>query len=199
MSVHPASPPAAGRTALICGVGGQDGAYLAAHLLDLGYTVVGTSRDAQASSFGSLVRLGIRERVTVESMSLVDFRSTMQAISRHEPDEIYNLAGQTSVGLSFSQPVETFESIVIGTVNLLEAIRMLGRPIRLYSAGSSEMFGNTGSEPASERTVLHPAARTASPRPPPSGRSPSTARPTASRPARGSSSTTRARCGPSGS
>jgi GDPmannose 4,6-dehydratase len=82
----------------------------------------------------------------------------MQAISRHEPDEIYNLAGQTSVGLSFSQPVETFESIVIGTVNLLEAIRMLGRPIRLYSAGSSEMFGNTGSEPASERTVLHPCS-----------------------------------------
>jgi GDPmannose 4,6-dehydratase len=158
MSVHPASPPAAGRTALICGVGGQDGAYLAAHLLDLGYTVVGTSRDAQASSFGSLVRLGIRERVTVESMSLVDFRSTMQAISRHEPDEIYNLAGQTSVGLSFSQPVETFESIVIGTVNLLEAIRMLGRPIRLYNAGSSEMFGNTGTEPAGEQTVLRPCS-----------------------------------------
>ena len=146
------------RTALICGVGGQDGAYLAAHLLELGYRVAGTSRDAQASSFSGLVRLGIRDRVTVESMTLVDFRSTMQAIARHRPDEIYNLAGQTSVGLSFSQPVETFESIVIGTVNLLEAIRMLGRPIRLYNAGSSEMFGDTGMEPASERTVLRPCS-----------------------------------------
>ncbi len=157
--MHAPAPPApAGRTALICGIGGQDGAYLAAHLLDLGYTVVGTSRDAQASAFGSLVSLGIRERVAVDSMSLVDFRSTMQAISRYEPDEIYNLAGQTSVGLSFSQPVETFESIVIGTVNLLEAIRLLSRPIRLYNAGSSEMFGNTGAEPADERTVLRPCS-----------------------------------------
>ncbi len=150
--------PAESRTALICGIGGQDGAYLAAHLLALGYSVVGTSRDAQASSFESLVRLGIRDRVTVESMTLVDFRSTMQAISRHEPDEIYNLAGQTSVGLSFSQPVETFESIVIGTVNLLEAMRMLGGRIRLYNAGSSEMFGNTGSDAAGEQTVLRPCS-----------------------------------------
>ena len=151
-----ASPATTDRTALICGIGGQDGAYLAAHLLDLGYAVVGTSRDAQASSFESLSRLGIRDRVTVESMTLVDFRSTMQAISRHEPDEIYNLAGQTSVGLSFSQPVETFESIVVGTINLLEALRLLERPVRLYNAGSSEMFGNAGDEPASETTVLRP-------------------------------------------
>jgi len=139
-------------------MGGQDGSYLAAHLLDLGYTVVGTSRDAQASRFDGLARLGIRDRVSVESMSLVDFRSTMQVLSRTQPDEIYNLAGQTSVGLSFTQPVETFESIVIGTVNLLEAIRMLGRPIRLYNAGSSEMFGNTGDQPASETTVLRPCS-----------------------------------------
>lgn len=115
------------RTALICGISGQDGAYLAAHLLGLGYRVIGTSRDAQASRFEGLVRLGIRDQVTVASMSLVDFRSTMQAVARHEPDEIYNLAGQTSVGLSFDQPVETFESIGIGTLNLLEAIRMSGR------------------------------------------------------------------------
>jgi len=146
------------RTALICGISGQDGAYLAAHLLGLGYRVVGTSRDAQASRFDGLVRLGIRDRVIVDSMSLVDFRSTMQAIARHEPDEIYNLAGQTSVGLSFDQPVETFESIVIGTVNLLEVIRMLGRPIRLYNAGSSEMFGDTGGIPAREETALRPCS-----------------------------------------
>lgn len=146
------------KTALICGVGGQDGGYLAAHLLGLGYRVIGTSRDAQASRFESLVQLGIRDRVTVESMSLVDFRSTMQVIARTEPDEIYNLAGQTSVRLSFDQPAETFESIVIGTLNMLEAIRLLDRPIRLYNAGSSEMFGNTPDEPASEQTVLHPCS-----------------------------------------
>lgn len=145
-----------GRTALICGIGGQDGAYLAAHLIALGYTVVGTSRDAQASRFEGLAGLGIRERVKVVSMSPVDFRSTLQAVTRAAPDEIYNLAGQSSVGLSFDQPVETFESIVVGTVNLLEAIRLLGRPVRIYSAGSSEMFGNTGDEPASEETVLKP-------------------------------------------
>jgi GDPmannose 4,6-dehydratase len=150
--------PVSARKALICGMGGQDGSYLAAHLLDLGYTVVGTSRDAQATRFDGLTRLGIRDRVTVESMSLVDFRSTMQVLSRTQPDEVYNLAGQTSVGLSFNQPVETFESIVIGTVNLLEAIRMLGRPIRLYNAGSSEMFGNTGDQPAGETTVLRPCS-----------------------------------------
>jgi len=151
-------PPSASKkkTAMICGIGGQDGSYLAAHLLQLGYTVIGTSRDAQANRFDGLNRLGIRDRVAVESMSLVDFRSTMQAISRCDPDEIYNLAGQTSVIASFDQPVETFESIVVGTVNLLEAIRMLSKPIRLYNAGSSEMFGTIGDQPASEQSVLRP-------------------------------------------
>ena len=154
----PASPPATepnGRTAVICCIGGQDGAYLAAHLLALGYAVIGTSRDAHGR-FEGLTTLGIRDRVAVVSMSLVDFRSTFQALKKAQPDEIYNLAGQSSVGLSFDQPVETFESIVVGTINLLEAIRLLGRPVRLYNAGSSEMFGNAGEEPASEDTVLRP-------------------------------------------
>ena len=152
----PPALPSPARTALICGIGGQDGAYLAKHLLDLGYTVVGTSRDAQAGRFTGLERLGIRDRVALMSMSLVDFRSTFQVLKRSQPDEIYNLAGQSSVGLSFDQPVETFESIVVGTINLLEAIRLLGTPIRLYNAGSSEMFGNAGAEPAGEHTVLKP-------------------------------------------
>lgn len=146
------------KTALICGIGGQDGAYLAAHLLARGYCVVGTSRDAQAGRFEGLRRLGILEHVTLESMAPVDFRSVMDVISRREPDEIYNLAGQSSVSLSFSQPVETFESIVVGVVNLLEAIRILNRRIRLYNAGSSEMFGDTGHGPACEGTVLRPCS-----------------------------------------
>ena len=144
------------KTALITGIGGQDGAYLAAHLLSQGYRVVGTSRDATSGRFEGLAALGIRDQVTIQSMSLVDFRSTMQVVARECPNEIYNLAGQTSVFVSFEQPVETFESVVVGVVNLLEAIRILKAPIRLYNAGSSEMFGNTGPAPATEETAIKP-------------------------------------------
>ena len=144
------------KTALICGVSGQDGSYLAQLLLEKGYRVVGTSRDAQMSSFGNLVRLGIRDRVEVDSMVLTDFRSTLQALAKAAPDEVYNLAGQSSVGLSFQQPVETLESITLGTLNLLEAIRFLDRPIRLYNASSSECFGDTAGVPATEATSFHP-------------------------------------------
>jgi GDPmannose 4,6-dehydratase len=146
------------KTALICGVGGQDGAYLAAHLLQLGYRVVGTSRDARAGRMERLRRLGILDHVALESMDLTDFRSVMNVMSRHRPDEIYNLAGQTSVGVSFSQPVETFESIVIGVLNLLEVVRMLGYEVRLFNAGSAEMFGDTGQQPASEGTPPKPCS-----------------------------------------
>ena len=143
------------RKALICGVSGQDGSYLARFLLDKGYEVYGTSRDAQVASFSNLERLEIKERVTLESVSLVDFRSVLQALIKIQPDEVYNLAGQSSVGLSFQQPVETLESIAQGTLNLLEAIRFTGRSIRLYNAGSSECFGDTD-EPADESTPFRP-------------------------------------------
>lgn len=142
--------------ALICGVGGQDGAYLSRLLLDKGYEVIGASRDAMASSFGGLKSLGIRDRVATTSMAVTDFRSVLQTLDKYRPDEIYNLAGQSSVGLSFEQPVETMESIAIGTLNLLEAIRFYGKPIRFYSAGSSECFGDTGTVPANEETPFRP-------------------------------------------
>ncbi len=142
--------------ALIFGVSGQDGAYLAQLLLERGYEVVGTSRDAQISSFGNLARLGIRERVRLESAAINDFRSTLQTLAKTQPDEVYNLAGQTSVGLSFEQPVETLESVAIGTLNILEALRFLGRPTKFYNACSSECFGEAGSEPADERTPFTP-------------------------------------------
>ena len=146
------------RRALICGVGGQDGAYLAQLLVEKGYSVWGTSRDVNAQSFGSLRSLGLLDKVHLQSMAPNDFRSVLQTISRCQPDEIYNLAGQSSVGLSFEQPVEAIESISIGTLNLLEAIRFVGRPIRFYSAGSSECFGNTGTERASESTPFRPVS-----------------------------------------
>lgn len=144
------------KTALICGVSGQDGPYLASFLLAKGYTVVGTSRDAQISSFANLVRLGVRDKIRVESVSLNDFRSVLQVLAKVQPDEVYNLAGQSSVGLSFEQPVETMESIVIASINLLEAIRFIGRPIKLYNACSSETFGEIGDVPADETTPFRP-------------------------------------------
>ena len=144
------------KTALICGVAGQDGAYLAQLLLSKGYKVIGTSRDAEASSFSNLDKLGIKSQVTLTSMSLNDFRSVLQVISKYEPVEIYNLAGQTSVGLSFSQPVETMESISAGVLNLLEAVRFTDKKIRVYNAGSGEAFGDTGDEPANEQTAFRP-------------------------------------------
>ncbi len=155
---HPAdvSAVASSGRALICGVSGQDGAYLARLLLSRGYDVYGTSRDAQVSHFGKLEKLGIRDQVQLESMAVTDFRSVLQVIRKTSPHEIYNLAGQSSVALSFQQPVETLESIAQGTLNLLEAIRFVERPIRFYNAGSSECFGDTGGIAANEATPFKP-------------------------------------------
>ncbi|TVR05485.1 MAG: NAD-dependent epimerase/dehydratase family protein, partial [Phormidium sp. GEM2.Bin31] len=144
------------KKALICGISGQDGAYLAKFLLERGYEVFGTSRDAQMSSFKNLVTLGIRDRVKLYSMSLTDFRSVLQVLDRTQPNEVYNLSGQSSVGLSFEQPVETLDSIATGTLNLLEVIRFIGSPIKFYNAGSSESFGDTQGTPADEQTPFRP-------------------------------------------
>jgi GDPmannose 4,6-dehydratase len=145
-----------GRKALICGISGQDGSYLSKLLLEKGYEVHGTSRDAQITSFKNLKHLGIKEQITFHSMALNDFRSVLQVLAKIQPDEIYNLAGQSSVGLSFDQPVETLESISMGTLNLLEAMRFIDAPIKIYNAGSSECFGNTHEEPANEETPFRP-------------------------------------------
>ena len=142
--------------ALIIGVSGQDGAYLSRLLLGKGYEVFGSSRDANVSTFANLVRLGIRERVQVVSVAPNDFRSVINALTQVEPDELYNLSGQSSVGLSFEQPVETMESIGIATLNLLDAIRFTKRPIRMYNASSSECFGDTRGVAADEETPFRP-------------------------------------------
>jgi len=144
------------KTALICGVSGQDGGYLAQLLLSKGYTVWGTSRDIQGTEFANLRLLGILERVKLLSMVPDDFRSVFMAIKISEPDEVYFLAGQSSVGLSFEQPAETIQSVVIGTLNMLEACRMVDKEIRFYHAGSSECFGDTQGHPANEKTPFIP-------------------------------------------
>lgn len=143
------------KTALICGVSGQDGAYLSKLLVEKGYKVYGGSRDAQSSNFDNLRKLGVLDAVELVSMSVPDFRSVLQVIVKVKPDEIYNLAGQSSVALSFEQPVETLESISLGTLNLLEAIRFSGLQIKLYNAGSSECFGNA-TEAVDENTPFRP-------------------------------------------
>lgn len=144
------------KTALIAGITGQDGTYLARHLLESGYRVVGSSRDAQSSDTSRLNRLGIAQDIELISLAPNDFRSVLKALSSIEPTEIYNLAGQTSVGLSFEQPVECMESIAGGTLNFLEVLRYLEAPTRLFSAGSSECFGDTQQEAANETTAFHP-------------------------------------------
>jgi len=143
------------KKALIIGVSGQDGAYLAQLLLEKGYEVHGTSRDHEVGTFLNLEKLGIKDRVKLGSMVTSDFRSVLTALQKAEADEIYNLAGQTSVGMSFAYPVETFDSILIGTMNLLECIRLLKNPVKFYNAGSSEVFGNTP-QPATEESPYHP-------------------------------------------
>ncbi|MBV8969279.1 MAG: GDP-mannose 4,6-dehydratase [Verrucomicrobia bacterium] len=144
------------KRALVTGISGQDGAYLAAHLLKLDYEVIGTSRDAQMASFKNLSRLGIREQVALESLASNDFRSVLQVLEKVRPDEIYNLAGQSSVSLSFHQPVETLDSISVSTLNFLECIRFLRRPIRFYNAGSSECFGEAEGGPCTETSPFRP-------------------------------------------
>lgn len=104
--------------------------------------VYGTSRDAELSNFNNLKSLGIYDKVKLLSMSLIDFRSTMQVILDIKPNYIYNLAGQSSVRLSFSQPVETLENISIGTLNILEIILFHKLNTRFYNASSSECFGS---------------------------------------------------------
>jgi GDPmannose 4,6-dehydratase len=143
-------------TALIIGITGQVGAYLARLLLSKGYYVHGTSRDAAMARLEGLTALGIREKVTLHSLSPIDSQSVTDVIERTAPDEIYNLSGQPSVGLSFSQPGETLESIVFGTLNMLEVLRRKGPGIRFYNAGSCECFGDTGAHPANEQTAFRP-------------------------------------------
>ena len=128
--------------ALVIGCTGQDGSLLCRSLLHQGIEVVGVSRSSNPNLTTHQL-LGIHGEVEVTTADLCDFREMLELISSHQPDELYNLAAQSSVGLSFRQPVDTFESIINGTINLLEVARFADYKGRLYFAGSSEIFGNT--------------------------------------------------------
>lgn len=138
------------KTALITGVMGQDGTYLADLLAGKEYRVVGTSRSAEGVTAPSAVDL--------RTLDLGDAKAVARLVHELAPDEIYHLAGQSSVGRSFDEPVETFHSIATSTLNVLDAVRVEAPRSRLLVAGSGEVFGDTGGDPANEGTPFRPAS-----------------------------------------
>jgi GDPmannose 4,6-dehydratase len=141
--------------ALICGATGQDGAYLARLLSERGYEVHGTSRHPDAAGCFRLDALGVREHVHMHTMAPASRESVLRAVAKIRPDEIYYLAGQSSVAMSFQQPGDTIASIAGGTLNVLEAVLALELPARLFFAGSGDCFGDTPM-PASETSPMRP-------------------------------------------
>ena len=148
----------ASKKALIAGVTGQDGAYLARHLLGQGYRVVGTSRDSQACNTSRLERLGILQDLELLSLAPNDFRSVLKTLTVTAPEEIYNLAAISFVGMSFAQPEHTANVTGLGALRLLEAVRICGiqESVKIYQASSSEMFGKVQQTPQNEKTPFYP-------------------------------------------
>ena len=144
------------KKALIFGVSGQDGGYLAKLLLSKKYKVYGVSRNLEASNFSRLRHLNILDSIELISGTASDFKSVIRALQKSDPDEVYNLSGQSSVSLSFEQPVETINSIILGTQNLLDSIRLHNSRIKLFNSCSTECFGDTGDDVADELTAFQP-------------------------------------------
>lgn len=148
------------KKALITGITGQDGAYLSQLLISKGYKVVGVTRDTSDFRLRNLSYLGLQGKINLHKVNLLDLSNIIRIIAKEKPDEIYHLAAQSSVGLSFDQPIGTLEFNIIATANLLEAIRIINPAIRFYNSSSSEMYGKVRQEdlPVTERSVLHPVS-----------------------------------------
>lgn len=146
------------KRALITGITGQDGAYLAELLLEKGYQVTGTYRRTSSVNFWRIEELGIQSHpnLSLVEYDLTDLGSNIRLLQTAQPDEVYNLAAQSFVGVSFEQPVTTAEITGIGPVNLLEAIRIVNPKIRFYQASTSEMFGKVQAVPQKEDTPFYP-------------------------------------------
>ncbi|MFW6342795.1 MAG: GDP-mannose 4,6-dehydratase [Halothiobacillaceae bacterium] len=146
------------KTAIVTGITGQDGAYLARLLLEKGYRVFGTYRRTSSVNFWRIQELGIadHERLELVEYDLTDLGSAIRLLERTQADEVYNLAAQSFVGVSFDQPVTTAEITGIGPVNLLEAIRIINPKVRFYQASTSEMFGKVQAIPQNESTPFYP-------------------------------------------
>ncbi len=143
------------RTALIVGVSGQDGVFLARHLLALGYRLIGSTRRLDNEPVSRLAIAGILERIKLVTLDTCNPTAVAALMEEVRPHEIYNLAGQSSVGSSFQSPYETVESVTRGTLALLEAVRSHAPEARFFNTGSSECFGNT-LVPATEHTPFSP-------------------------------------------
>src|SRR5436190_116125 len=143
-----------GKNAVVTGVTGQDGAYLAALLLDKGYTVFGTYRRTSSVNFWRLEELGLgsHERLQLVEYDLTDLGASISLLQRAQPSEVYNLAAQSFVGVSFEQPTTTAQITGLGPLSLLEAIRFVNPKIRFYQASTSEMFGKVQAVPQREDT-----------------------------------------------
>ncbi len=146
------------KTAVVTGITGQDGAYLAQCLLDRGYRVFGTFRRGSSVNFWRIEALGIATHpaLTTVEFDLTDAGSALRLLERTEPHEVYNLAAQSFVAVSFDQPVTTGLTTGIGAVHLLEAVRSFDRGIRFYQASTSEMFGRVQTMPQNETTPFYP-------------------------------------------
>lgn len=146
------------KKALITGITGQDGAYLAELLLAKGYRVYGAYRRTSSVSFWRLEELGVARHPELKlvEFDLTDLSAAVRLLQKAQPEEVYNLAAQSFVGVSFEQPVTTAEITGIGAVNLLEAIRIVNPGIRFYQASTSEMFGKVQAVPQDERTPFYP-------------------------------------------
>jgi GDPmannose 4,6-dehydratase len=153
-----------GKTAVVTGITGQDGAYLAALLLDKGYTVYGTYRRTSSVNFWRLEELGLQSHAHLHltEYDLTDLGASISLLNRAQPDEVYNLAAQSFVGVSFEQPTTTAQITGLGPLNLLEAIRLVNPKIRFYQASTSEMFGKVQAVPQSEDTPFYPRSPYAS-------------------------------------
>jgi GDPmannose 4,6-dehydratase len=144
------------KTAIITGITGQDGAYLARLLLSKGYRVIGITRNNHAANLERLLYLKLERAVELVSYDLMDMSSVINMLNLYKPDDIYNLGAQSSVGLSFSQPIGTIQSNTISVLNLLEAIRLVKPDTRFYQASSSEMYGKVSQLPVTIDTPMHP-------------------------------------------
>ena len=146
------------KKAIITGITGQDGAYLAELLLEKGYTVYGTYRRAASTNFWRIEELGIQNNPNLHLVEydLTDMGSNIRLLEKVQPDEFYNLAAQSFVGVSFDQPIATAQITGLGPVNILEAIRVVNPKIKFYQASTSEMFGHVQEIPQSETTPLYP-------------------------------------------
>jgi GDPmannose 4,6-dehydratase len=146
------------KTAIVTGISGQDGAYLARLLLDKGYRVFGTYRRTSSVNFWRIEELGIQQHPQLELVEydLTDLGASINLVRRAQPSEVYNLAAQSFVGVSFEQPVTTAQITAVGALHLLEAIRIVDCGIRFYQASTSEMFGRVQTVPQTEDTPFYP-------------------------------------------